>query len=288
MPEEFTDELISAYLDGELSGEDRLRVERVLAEDPAARRLLEELRSLSTTLHALPEPTLGPGFKDQVMRAAERAMLACAAGGGRQGQRPAKRRGSVERSGPNDRRRGRRAADRNTQTWRRWAWPALAIAAALLVMAYQRSLVEPAANVAQRQRDAATGAAALDSIDSDKKDGADESSIGTLADQSAQDERLDSGDRAAGFREATADSLTRPPDSAPAPLADDRNERRFAEAALPPTVSGDAAPADAVRPADTPLAAPADSFRDSLAEEVGGANDAPHRGNVGPLGVADD
>ncbi len=39
------DELLSAYLDGELSGEELLRAERLLAERPECRQLVDELRN---------------------------------------------------------------------------------------------------------------------------------------------------------------------------------------------------------------------------------------------------
>lgn len=49
------DELLSAYLDGELTAAEQAEVERLLATDPAARQLLDELRTLSATLQALPQ-----------------------------------------------------------------------------------------------------------------------------------------------------------------------------------------------------------------------------------------
>lgn len=49
------DERISAYLDGELSPEERAEVERLLAEDPKAQRLMQELRAVSQTLRAEPQ-----------------------------------------------------------------------------------------------------------------------------------------------------------------------------------------------------------------------------------------
>ena len=43
-------ELLSAYLDGEVTAEQQADVERLLAANPAARQLLDELRALSSTL----------------------------------------------------------------------------------------------------------------------------------------------------------------------------------------------------------------------------------------------
>gem|GEM_PF-4705779 len=48
------DELLSAYLDGEVTEAERAAVVARLARDPAARALLEELQALSSALHTLP------------------------------------------------------------------------------------------------------------------------------------------------------------------------------------------------------------------------------------------
>jgi anti-sigma factor RsiW len=44
------DELLSAYIDNELSAEERAAVEARLASDPAAQQLLHELRSVSQSV----------------------------------------------------------------------------------------------------------------------------------------------------------------------------------------------------------------------------------------------
>jgi len=69
------DELLSAYLDGELSADERLRVERLLAELPESRQMLDELRALRSTLEAVPRYRLEDDFAARVLRAAERAIL---------------------------------------------------------------------------------------------------------------------------------------------------------------------------------------------------------------------
>jgi hypothetical protein len=68
-------ELLSAYLDGELSAAERAEVERLLAASPAARQLLDELRAVSATLQALPRRKLGEDLTPEVLRIAERRML---------------------------------------------------------------------------------------------------------------------------------------------------------------------------------------------------------------------
>lgn len=69
------DELLSAYLDGELVGEDLARAERLLAEQPECRQALEELRALSGSIESLPRYRLEADFAQRVLRLAEREML---------------------------------------------------------------------------------------------------------------------------------------------------------------------------------------------------------------------
>ncbi len=69
-------ELLSAYIDGELTVEERAAVERILNENPEAQQLVDELRSLSLRLQALPPYKLDGGLAERVLVAAEREMLA--------------------------------------------------------------------------------------------------------------------------------------------------------------------------------------------------------------------
>lgn len=59
-------EMLSAYLDGQLTGEERARVERLLEEDGEARHLLEELREVSRAVSTLPRESLPDDFASQV------------------------------------------------------------------------------------------------------------------------------------------------------------------------------------------------------------------------------
>jgi hypothetical protein len=68
-------ELFSAYLDGELTAAERAQVEQLLATDPAARQLLEELRAVSNTLQSLPQQKVGEDLGPHVLRMAERRIL---------------------------------------------------------------------------------------------------------------------------------------------------------------------------------------------------------------------
>ena len=75
MNRDWDDELLSAYVDGELSAEEKAEVEQHLAADPAARRLVEQLRAVSASVRALPPRQLGEDLSAAVLRLAERRML---------------------------------------------------------------------------------------------------------------------------------------------------------------------------------------------------------------------
>jgi hypothetical protein len=75
MNHESQNEMLSAYLDGELTADQRAQVEQLLERKPAARKLLEELRSLSATLKSLPRHKVGEDLSEIVLRTAELRML---------------------------------------------------------------------------------------------------------------------------------------------------------------------------------------------------------------------
>ena len=100
----WNDELLSAYLDGELVGDERLQVEMRLRDDPDARELLEELRSVSESFQRLPSCKLDVDLRERVLsRVTTMSQLE-----------------TVE-----------------VAANRRWIYAAAAIAAALLLMFYQ-------------------------------------------------------------------------------------------------------------------------------------------------------
>ena len=103
MPLEFTDELLSAYLDGELSPAERAQVESQLATDPQARQLVDELRALSGAVRDLPRHTVSSRFSQRVVQAA----LAAKANQNRE-VTPASVAGAPLSFSPNKVRRGRR------------------------------------------------------------------------------------------------------------------------------------------------------------------------------------
>ncbi len=120
--EEIEAELLSAYVDGEVSEEERRQVEHALAGSPTCRSQVEELRGLDAQLRSLPDYHLDGDFADRVLRRigqtaaeAERATLSPAAQ-----VTPARR---------------PRATARHFQ-WRGFVWTAVTVAAAVVLMVY--------------------------------------------------------------------------------------------------------------------------------------------------------
>jgi putative zinc finger protein len=70
MTSEFPDELLSAFLDNELSPTERAQVEQHLAASESDRQLLAELKSLRAEVAGLPPVAVNADFADRVVRAA--------------------------------------------------------------------------------------------------------------------------------------------------------------------------------------------------------------------------
>ena len=68
-------ELFSAYLDGEATAEEQAQVEQLLASSPEARRMLDQMRSLSLTLQSLPAEKSPEDLGSRVLKSAEHRML---------------------------------------------------------------------------------------------------------------------------------------------------------------------------------------------------------------------
>ncbi len=122
---QFEDELLSAYLDDELGPEERARVEAHLAADPAARQLLDELRTVSQSVKELPRESLPADLSEAVLRRAERAMLSSKSSTGE----VAVATGLVDVLRKIPIGRSRRA----------WAWASMAIAAGLVIMIFDKN-----------------------------------------------------------------------------------------------------------------------------------------------------
>jgi hypothetical protein len=111
-------ELLSTYLDGELTAAEQAEVEQLLARSPAARQLLEELRALSSKLQALPQHKLGEDLSQHVLQVAQRRMLTTSAPPG-----------ELPRPAPPT----RRAILRRLVNSRALVWSSLAVAVAVIL-----------------------------------------------------------------------------------------------------------------------------------------------------------
>jgi hypothetical protein len=115
-------ELLSAYVDGELTADDRAQIERLLAASPEARRLVEELRAVRSTLGALPALKIGEDISEQVVRRAERQVLSEPGAARRQPETPDE--GDVPLW---------RAVVRRVARPRNFVWSAVAVAVVVLL-----------------------------------------------------------------------------------------------------------------------------------------------------------
>jgi len=71
--DDFDDELLSAYVDDELTVEERALVVARLRTDPQAAQMVEELRALSSAIKSLPRESLGRDLRASVQAEAEEA-----------------------------------------------------------------------------------------------------------------------------------------------------------------------------------------------------------------------
>ena len=149
------DELLSAYLDGELSDEERARAEQMLAEQPESRQLLDDLRAIKSSFEGLPRHRLEADFSARVLRAAERELLAGDADGEVPAP-PAASRSSSEAVVAALTEGLIRPAERPASgfdspgfNWARWrrpmVWAGAALAAGLLLMVVDRGRQQPVA-----------------------------------------------------------------------------------------------------------------------------------------------
>jgi len=76
MSDRVNDELLSAYLDNEVTDEERAKVDRALVDSPETRISLESLKQVQSRLHAVPRLTLADDFHERVVRELERRSVA--------------------------------------------------------------------------------------------------------------------------------------------------------------------------------------------------------------------
>lgn len=142
-------ELLSAYLDGELLADERAEVEEALDRDPAAREFVAELRALCATLRSLPAHKLDDDFAQRV------ASLAKGCAESESGEL------RVEKDRPRGRDASRRPLGKRFLRPRALMWPGVAVAVALALWAMdnQRSSEDgtTGGQMAERGEDAASG-----------------------------------------------------------------------------------------------------------------------------------
>jgi anti-sigma factor RsiW len=125
---ELDDELLSAYLYGELSADERAAVEARLATDPAAQQLLHELRSVSQSVQAMPTESLGRDLSEDIIRRARET----ASTPGRSSS------ATAAAAAPEPSRLGDTIPKiRIFNSKRAWIWASMALAAGLLIMIVQ-------------------------------------------------------------------------------------------------------------------------------------------------------
>ena len=77
MNDKISEELLSAYLDGELSQSERADVAQLLESSPAAQQQLADFQKLSQWMQELPPAQPPQGFAEEVLLQAERRSLLC-------------------------------------------------------------------------------------------------------------------------------------------------------------------------------------------------------------------
>ena len=75
MSHQIPEELISAYLDGELTSDEQLLVEEALRTEPQAQQLLDELQSLHDHLQSIPRSEPSQDYTQHILHRAERTIL---------------------------------------------------------------------------------------------------------------------------------------------------------------------------------------------------------------------
>jgi len=123
----FSDELISAFLDGELTADEQALVEDRLVDNATDRQVFKELRALRKTLRSLPRHELGKDLSESVLRRAERAMLVESA------DLPAK---PEDATAPTSAAEAPPTVPLEGGNWRGVLWAAAAVAAVVLLMVF--------------------------------------------------------------------------------------------------------------------------------------------------------
>ncbi|MEM8864019.1 MAG: zf-HC2 domain-containing protein [Planctomycetota bacterium] len=189
------DELLSAYLDGELSDAERTAVEKRLASDAGARQTLEQLRELSTTLRDLPPAKPNPSLRDAVLQQVEQDLDTRLAVSPRTTN-------DANASADSQSAGGAFASLPFGRSRRGWAWAAAAVAASLLLVVFSPDQPQP-------------GQADIDVLARNDVEVADSSTVNALAAAGA-DAPLEMSAASDSLEAATTESAITP--DAPAPI----------------------------------------------------------------------
>jgi hypothetical protein len=231
---ELDDELLSAYLDGELPAEDAAAVEARLAADPAAAELLHQLRAVSQAVQGLSQEVVGRDLSDAIVRRVEESRH-------KSGAAPVPASLAIESGvGPTNGAAPQTASSMPTltvgRTRRGWVWASLAAAAAVLIMIFQSNPVgnQNLPDMARRGRPAAESnrpeQLAQDQLEFRARNEPAAPTVADLADTDAVSQStpsLELRDSTRNFRRELEERSVDGPTAPPEPLAASEGEARF-------------------------------------------------------------
>jgi len=273
-------ELLSAYLDGELTADEQARVEQLLAGSPAARQQLEEMRALSATLQSLPVNRVNENLGERVLRMAERRMLSEAPQPASVGLPPGSRPGlaGAAAEAPQPASVSWQSVGRQLRQPRTWLWPAVAAVVAVMLYVQNPQMQEKAAPQLARAPEAREPVAEMP---------AEAPSIRALGvEENAPEVAMDAARRdryeKRKFAERLADEGDVIPDSASAPTDAPAEDMMAGQPAPAPRAS---APAAEPKPTSAPEFSKREEKADASGLAKSGAADksgAPAAGGEGP------
>jgi hypothetical protein len=141
-------ELISAFLDGEVTPEEQARVEERLVDNVEARRLFEEMRAMRNGLQSLPRHELDEDLSEIVLRRGERAVLAdgVPVPGEESGESPPV---AEDREGSATAIVATKPMPPEPASWRPLIWAVVTVAAVVLVMMMVRPWLDGSRDIAR-------------------------------------------------------------------------------------------------------------------------------------------
>jgi len=172
-----SDELLSAYLDGECTAADQAQLEERLASNAELRQLVDELRSVRSSLELLPQYRLRPDFAELVLRRAERDVLTGDSAAAAAGVSAASHAAHDEKSNVLQMGETMRRPHESIRSARPFLWTLAALAAAVLLLVTNRDAEirrDPIARgpdvPSQRAAEELASAAKAPAVDSEKRE----------------------------------------------------------------------------------------------------------------------